>query len=108
MFLNINNELIITGEYRLDDNIIEDSAYNIKQIKVENNNLIIIVKRYLIVEKIEIKNDNSFVFKNILKPKFEENLYKILCGNKVVSYTSKILKINNRNRRKKRNNFFFL
>ena len=91
----INNELIITGEYRLDDNIIEDSAYNIKQIKVENNNLIIIVKRYLIVEKIEIKNDNSFVFKNILKHKFDENLYKILSGNKVISYTSNILKIYN-------------
>ena len=49
----INEELIITGEYKLDDNIIEDSAYNIKQIKVENNNLIIIIKRYLIVKKLK-------------------------------------------------------
>ena len=89
----INNELIITGEYRLDDNIIEDSAYNIKQIKVENNNLIIIIKRYLIVEAIEKINNNYFTFKNILKHKFNENLYKILLNNKIISYDSNILKI---------------
>ena len=70
----IKNELIIMDEYKLDDKIIEDSADNIRQIKVENNNLIIICKRYLIVEKFEIKSDNTFLFKNILKHKFEENL----------------------------------
>ena len=89
----IKNELIIMDEYKLDDKIIEDSAYNITQIKVEKNNLIIICKRYLIVEKFEIKSDNTFLFKNILKYKFDENLYKILCGNKVMSYTSDLLKI---------------
>ena len=89
----IKNELIIMDEYKLDDKIIEDSAYNIRQIKVENNNLIIICKRYLIVEKFEIKSDNTFLFKNILKHKFDEDLYKILCGNKVMSYSSDLLKI---------------
>ena len=89
----ITDELIITGEYKLDDNIIEDSAYNIKQIKVENNNLIIIIKRYLIVEKIEKINNNFFTFKNILKHKFNENLYEILLRSKIISYDSNIVKI---------------
>ena len=33
------------------------------------------------------------MFKNILKHKFDEDLYKILCGNKVMSYSSDLLKI---------------
>ena len=89
----INNDLTIKGEYKLDDNVIEDSAYNIKQLKVEKGNLIILSKHYLIVEKIEIIDDNSFSFKNILRQKFEEPLYKILCNNKIISYASDILKI---------------
>ena len=93
VYINDKNELIINGEYRLDDNIIEDSAFNIRQIEVKNDNLIIIVKRYLIVEKIEIKDNNFYIFKNILKNKFDENLYKILSGNKVASYIGDILKI---------------
>ena len=89
----IKNELTIIDEYKLDVKIIEDSPYNIKQIKVENDILIIICRRYLIVEKFEIKSDNSFLFKNILKHEFEENLYKILCENKVMSYEGNILRI---------------
>ena len=89
----INNELKIKGEYKLDDYIIEDSAYNIKQLKVEKDNLIILSKHYLLVEKIEIIDDNYFSFKTIFKQKFEEPLFQILCNNKIVSYASNILKI---------------
>ena len=89
----INNNLKIIGEYKLDDYIIEDSPFNIKQIKVEKGNLIILAKHYLIVEKIEIIDENSFSFKNILKNKFEEPLFQILCNNKIVSYFGDTLKI---------------
>ena len=54
-------------------------------MKVENENLIILMKNYLIIEKIVIIN-NKYTFKNIISKKLNENLYKILDNKKFVSF----------------------
>ena len=90
-FSYINNNFILVGQYDFNDKIIEDPSDFI-QMKVENGNLIILTKNYLIVEKIIIKN-NEYTFKNIISKNLNENLYKILENNKFVSYDKNIFKI---------------
>jgi hypothetical protein len=61
-------------------------------MKVENENLIILTKKYLIIEKIFIIN-NKYTFKNIISKKLNENLFEILDNNKFVSFDNINLKI---------------
>ena len=60
----INNNFILVGQYDFYDKIIENPSDFI-QMKVENENLIILTKKYLIIEKIFIIN-NKYTFKNII------------------------------------------
>ena len=90
-FSYINNNFILVGQYNFNNKIIKHSSDFI-QMKVENENLIILAKKYLIVEKIIIKN-NKYTFKNIISKKLNENLYKILDNNKFVTFNKNILKI---------------
>ena len=90
-FSYINNNFILVGQYDFNDKIIENPSDFI-QMKVENENLIILTKKYLIIEKIFIIN-NKYTFKNIISKKLNENLFKILDNNKFVSFDNINLKI---------------
>ena len=90
-FSYINNNFILVGQYDFNDKIIENPSDFI-QMKVENENLIMLTKNYLIIERIFIIN-NKYTFKNIISKKLNENLFEILDNNKFVSFDNINLKI---------------
>ena len=57
----INNNFNSVGKYKFNNKIIKIPNEFI-QMKVENNNLIIITKQYLIVEKIKVNNYGRYSF----------------------------------------------
>ena len=87
----IKNNFILVGKYNFDNTIIE-KPYDFVQMKVENENLIIITKNYLIIDKIWIF-DGKYSFKNIICQKLDEIPYKILDDLKIVFFEGVILKI---------------
>ena len=87
----INNNFILVGQYKFDNKIIEEPS-DFVQMKVEKENLIIITKQYLIIDKIFIY-DGKYSFKNIIFLKLDEIPYKILDDIKIAFCGNKILKI---------------
>ena len=87
----INNNIIFVGQYNFDNKIIKKSDF--VEMKVENDNLIIITKDYLIVEKIIINNEGQYSFKNIILKRLSEAPFKILNNGKFVSFHNNNLKI---------------
>lgn len=86
-----NNTYILVGQYYFNNNIIKE-PYHLIQMKVENENLIIITKEYLIIDKIEIIN-GKYSFNNIISQRLYENPFKILDNKKIVFYNENNLKI---------------
>ena len=87
----INNNFNLVGKYNFDNTIIEKPS-DFVQMKVENENLIIITNNYLIIDKIMIF-DGKYSFKNIICQKLDEIPYKILDDLKIVFCKGVILKI---------------
>ena len=87
----INNNIVFVGQYNFDNKIIKKSDF--VEIKVENENLIIITKDYLIVEKIIINIEGQYSFKNVILKRLSEAPFKILNNGKFVSFHNNNLKI---------------
>ena len=64
-------------------------------MKIEKNELIIITKKYLILEKIIINANDNYSFQNITYKKLDEIPFKILSDKKIVFYENNNLKICN-------------
>ena len=62
-------------------------------MKVEKNNLIIITKEYLILEKVIINDNGNYFFQNITNKKLEEIPFKILSNKKIIFFKNNNLKI---------------
>ena len=87
-----NDDFRCIGQYNFNDEIIKEPSDFI-QMKVENNELIIITKKYLILEKIIINVNGNYFFQNITYKKFDEIPFKILSDKKIVFYKNNNLKI---------------
>ena len=90
----INDNFKCIGQYNFNDEIIKEPSDFI-QMKVENNELIIITKKYLILEKIIININDNYSFQNITYKKLDEIPFKILSDKKIVFYENNNLKICN-------------
>ena len=88
-FTYSNNKFIQCGIYT--NNYIFESSYLI-QMKIENENLIIITTKFYVIEKIKIIND-IYTFTNIITQKLDEEPLKLLNDYKFVSFNDNIFKI---------------
>ena len=88
----INNNIVFVGQYNFDSKIIKELSDFI-DMKVETDNLIIITKDYLIVEKIIINIEGQYSFKNITLKRLSEVPFKILNNGKIISFHNNNLKI---------------
>lgn len=88
----INNNIVFVGQYNFDDKIIKDPS-DLIDMKIENDNLILITKEYIIVEKIIISIEGKYSFQNLILKKLSEAPFKILNNGKFVSFHNKNLKI---------------
>ena len=88
----INDNFKCIGQYNFNDEIIKE-PYDFIQMKVEKNNLIIITKKYLILEKIIINDKGEYFFQNITFKKIDEIPFKLLSNKKIVFYENNNLKI---------------
>ena len=88
----INNNFAFVGQYNFDSKIIKEPS-DFVEMKAEKDNIIIITKNYLIIEKIIINNDGQYSFKNIILKELSEIPFKILNDGKFVSFHNNILKI---------------
>ena len=88
----INNNFAFVGQYNFDSKIIKEPS-DFVEMKAEKDNIIIITKNYLIIEKIIINNDGQYSFKNIILKELSEIPFKILNDGKFASFHNNILKI---------------
>ena len=91
-YITINDNFKCIGQYNFNDEIIKEPSDFI-QMKVEKNNLIIITKKYLIIEKIIINDKGEYSFQNITFKKLDEIPFKLLFNKKIVFYENNNLKI---------------
>ena len=88
----INNNIVFVGQYNFDNKIIKEFS-DFVEMKVEIDNLIIITKDYLIVEKIIINIEGQYSFKNIILKGLSEAPFKILNNGRFVSFHNNNIKI---------------
>ena len=79
----INDDFRCIGQYNFNNEIIKEPSDFI-QIKIKKNELIIITKKYLILEKIIINDNDNYSFQNITYKKLDEIPFKILSDKKIV------------------------